>query len=173
MRPEEEVVVKRSILIVSLAVLLAIVSTAAIVSAAHEDRNFKARLSGDEEVPAVETVAHGGAKLKLSKDGDELTFKLRASRIVDVAQAHIHCGAEGVNGPIAVFLYSGPVVTPHGILSRGTLTAADLIALPDSPACPGGIATFDQLIAKMRSGDAYVNVHTVVNPGGEMRGQVR
>ena len=164
---------KRSMLIVSLVALLAIVSTAAIASAAHEDRNFKARLSGDEEVPAVDTDARGGAKFKLGKDGDELRFKLRAAKIEDVAVAHIHCGAEGVNGPIAVFLFSGPVVTPHGILSEGTLTAADLIALPDSPACPGGIATFDELIAKMRSGGAYVNVHTVVNPGGEIRGQVQ
>jgi len=160
-------------LIVSLSALLAIVGTAAIVSAAHEDRNFKARLSGGDEVPAVDTDARGGVKFKLSKDGDELTFKLRAAKIEDVVQAHIHCGAEGVNGPIAVFLYSGPVVTPHGILSEGTLTAADLIALPDSPPCPGGIATFDELIAKMRSGDTYVNVHTVVNPGGEIRGQLR
>jgi len=176
--------VKLRILIVSLVALLSVVSTAAIVSAhedshearhedSHEDRNFRARLSGGEEVPAVDTDARGGAKLKLSKDGDELQFKLRAKKIEDVTAAHIHCGAEGVNGPVAVFLYSGPVVTPHGILSEGTLTATDVIALPDSAACPGGIATFDDLIAKMRSGDAYVNVHTLVNPGGEIRGQVR
>lgn len=165
--------VKLRLLIVSLVALLAVLSTAAIVGAFHEDRDFRARLSGDEEVPAVDTDARGGAMFKLSKDGDELTFKLRANKIEDVTAAHIHCGAEDVNGPITVFLYSGPVVTPHGILSQGTLTAADLIALPDSPACPGGIATFDELIAKMRSGDAYVNVHTVVNPGGEIRGQVR
>ncbi|HJX61238.1 MAG TPA: CHRD domain-containing protein [Dehalococcoidia bacterium] len=174
---------KPRILILSLVTLLSIVSTAAIVSAhevrhedrqedRNEDRHFKARLSGDEEVPAVDTDARGRAKFKLSKDGDELDFRLRASKIEDVTAAHIHCGPEGVNGPVAVFLYSGPVVTPHGILSEGTLTAANLIALPDSPACPGGISTFDDLIAKMRSGGAYVNVHTTANPGGEIRGQV-
>lgn len=164
---------KRIMLIVSLAVLLAVVSTAAIVSADHGDRKFRARLSGGEEVPAVDTDARGGAKFKLSKDGDELAFKLQVSRIEDVVASHIHCGTEGVNGPITAFLFSGPAVTPHGILAQGTLTGADVIALPDSAACPGGIATFDDLIAKMRSGDAYVNVHTVVNPGGEIRGQVR
>ena len=174
---------KLRMLIVSLVALLAVISTAAIVSAhedrqedrnedRHEDRHFKARLSGDEEVPAVDTDARGGVKFKLSRDEDELEFRLRASKIEDVTAAHIHCGPEGVNGPVAVFLYSGPVVTPHGVLSEGTLTAANLIALPDSPACPGGIATFDELVAKMRSGGAYVNVHTVTNPGGEIRGQV-
>ena len=175
---------KARMLIVSLVALLSIVSTAAIVSAhedrqedrnedRHEDRHFKARLSGDEEVPAVDTDARGRAKFKLSKGGDELDFKLFAFRIEDVTAAHIHCGPDGVNGPVAAFLYAGPVVTPHGILSEGTLSAADVIALPDSPACPGGISTFDDLIVKMRSGGAYVNVHTVDHPGGEIRGQVR
>jgi hypothetical protein len=139
----------------------------------HEDRHFRARLSGDNEVPAVDTDARGSAKFKLNRDGDELQFKLRAFKIEDVTAAHIHCGAKGVNGPVAAFLYAGPVVTPHGILSEGTLTAADVVVLPDSAACPGGIADFDDLIAKMRSGDAYVNVHTMANPGGEIRGQVR
>ena len=76
-----------------------------------------------------------------------------------------------MNGPIVVFLYGlGPTVSPNGILSQGTITS--VIPRPDSPACPGGIATLADLIAKLESGDAYVNVHTVVKPGGEIRGQV-
>ena len=31
----------------------------------------------------------------------------------------------------------------------------------------------DQLIADIRAGNAYVNVHTTANPGGEIRGQLR
>jgi hypothetical protein len=157
-------------LIVSLVALLAIVGTAAIVGA-HESRHFDARLSGDAEVPAVDTDARGRAIMNLNRSEDALSFRLLA-KIEDVTAAHIHCGPEGVNGPVAAFLYPGPTVTPHGMLAKGSLTEADVIALPDSPACPGGISSFSDLIAKMRSGGAYVNVHTVTNPGGEIRGQV-
>jgi hypothetical protein len=64
-------------------------------------------------------------------------------------------------------------VSENGVLAEGTITAANVIPRPDSPACPGGVANFDDLIAKMRSGDAYVNVHTVAFPAGEIRGQLK
>src|SRR5262249_16050291 len=71
-----------------------------------------------------------------------------------------------------------------GVLAEGTITAANVIARPDSAACPGGLATFDDLVARLRSGDAYVNVHTDDGaappntgagdfPGGHIRGQAR
>jgi len=163
--------VKRRMLIVPLVAVLAMVALAAAASAG-ENRNFVAVLSGGEEVPAVDTHARGLAHFQLNQDGDELAFKLIVANIEDVVASHIHCGTEGVNGPVVVFLYPGPAVSPDGILAQGTLTAGDVIPRPDSPACPGGIATFDDLIAKMQSGGAYVNAHTVINPGGEIRGQV-
>lgn len=141
--------------------------------------NFRAHLSGGNEVPAVDTNATGQVWFKLSDDESALDFKLITANIVDVAQAHIHCGAAGVNGPVVVFLYPDappPILIPgrsDGVLSEGTATAANLIARPDSAECPGGIANFAQLIAKMRAGETYTNVHTMANPGGEVRGQNR
>ena len=163
---------KRNMLIVSLVAVLAIVAMAAAASAG-ENRNFVAVLSGGEEVPAVDTHARGLAEFQLSKDGGELGFRLIVANIEDVVASHIHCGTEGVNGPVVAFLYPGPVVSPNGILAQGTLTAADVIPRPDSPACPGGVANFDDLIAKMGSGGAYANVHTVGNPGGAIPGPGR
>ena len=153
-----------------LIVLLATVGTAA----ADNNRNFVAHLSGDEEVPSVATLAQGQAIFHLSKDGSALHFKLIVANIENVTQAHIHCGAVGVNGPIVVFLYGfGPVVSPDGILSEGTVTGANVIPLPPSAACPGGVANFADLIAKMQTGGAYVNAHTTGHPAGEIRGQIR
>lgn len=135
---------------------------------------FVAPLSGDEEVPPVDTNATGFAYFQL-EDNDELDFTLIVANIENITQAHIHCGAAGINGPVVAFLF-GPDpagVTVNGILSEGTITAADIISRPDSPECPDGVANFDDLIAKMRSGDTYANVHTLDNPGGEIRGQIR
>src|SRR3970040_999640 len=98
-----------------LIVLLATVGTAA----ADNTRNFVAHLSGDEEVPAVATLAQGQAIFHLSEDGSELHFKLIVANITNVVAAHIHVAPAGVNGPVVAFLY-GPAA-PGGGLSNGGL----------------------------------------------------
>jgi len=159
--------------IVILGTLLVLALLVAGPAAASSGRNFRAHLEGRNEVPAVSTRGQGQAIIQISDDETSLEFKLIAANIQDVTQAHIHCGAEDVAGPVVVFLYGfGPTVSPNGVLSQGVRTNANVIPRPDSPACPGGIANFAELVAKIRSGQAYVNVHTVNNPGGEIRGQL-
>ncbi|HET9487001.1 MAG TPA: CHRD domain-containing protein [Chryseosolibacter sp.] len=34
------------------------------------------------------------------------------------------------------------------------------------------MATFEDLVERMRTGGAYVNAHTPAYPGGEIRGQI-
>jgi hypothetical protein len=167
----KQVRVSLSLLVVTLVLLSMAVGTAVAAS----QHNFTASLKGRAEVPAVHTNAQGQAIFHLSRDGTALQYKLIVANIENVTQAHIHCAAEGVNGPVVAFLYglNAAGVTVNGILAEGTLTAANVIARPDSAACPGGVATFDDLIAKIRSGDAYVNVHTLAYPAGEVRGQIR
>jgi hypothetical protein len=159
--------------ILAVAALLTVVTGGAIAGAG-DNPNFVAVLSGDEEVPPVGTHAAGLAKYQLNKSGDQLSFKLIVANIDDVTQAHIHCGPAGVNGPVIAFLYGfGPTVTSNGILSEGSISNANVIVRPDSSACPGGVSDFDDVLAKMESGDAYTNVHTTAFPGGEIRGQIR
>jgi hypothetical protein len=137
-------------------------------------------LGGEHEVPARETPAQGQAIMKVLPDGQSISYKLIASNIDNIVQAHIHVGAAGANGPIAVFLF-GPVPAGggrhNGVLAQGTITAANFIGpLLNQP--------FSALIAEMRAGNTYVNVHTNDGvgspnsgpgdfPGGEVRGQVR
>lgn len=136
--------------------------------------NFVAPLSGDQEVPAVETRATGVARFKLSKDGESLDYKLNVANIDGITQAHIHCGPAGVNGSVVAFLFGleAAGVTVNGTLAEGTITASDVIPLSDSPACPGGIADFEELLDKMMAGGTYANVHTLAHPPGEIRGQI-
>jgi CHRD domain len=51
----------------------------------------------------------------------------------------------------------------------GTIVAANVIGPSDQGIAAGEIA---ELIAAIRAGRAYVNVHTTAFPGGELRGQI-
>ena len=100
------------------------------------------------------------------------------AKIEGVIGAHIHLAPAGANGPIVLsmvpdtagFLAGGPFIpdpgiTLKGILVEGTVTAADLVGpLMGQP--------LDFLIREMRNGNTYVNVHTVANRSGEIRGQI-
>jgi CHRD domain len=140
------------------------VALAVLPSTVSAGVNFKATLSGDKEVPPVETQARGVAKFKLRKGG--LVFKVNVANIDDVVASHIHCGAVGVNGPVGVTLFAGGPVSVNGTLAKGVITAPD-----EDNDC--GWPDLDAVVAALESGNAYVNVHTVANPGGEIRGQVK
>lgn len=142
------------------------------LTTANADRalNFKARLSGDQEVPPVMTVTTGTAILHVNRARTEIRFKLTVSNgagILGVAGAHLHCGLAGFNGPVAAFLAGAapPAGFEGEIQVRATLTDASV--LPTN--CGGNIA---ELVEAMLNGEVYVNVHSVENPGGEVRGQV-
>ena len=156
-------------LIVLLAVVT-LVGASAAPALAGENRNFGTHLTGSEEVPAVDTNAQGQAIFKLSKDGTELHYKLIVANIENVLMAHIHMAPAGQNGGIEVWLYPAsppPQLIPgrtNGVLAEGVITEGDLV---------GTLTTMEDLIAAMRAGNTYVNVHTTEFPGGEVRGQIR
>jgi hypothetical protein len=158
---------RTTILLVALAL-----STLGALPALSKSTTFIAHLSGANEVPAVETDGQGVAIVRVS--GESIRYQLISNHLVAATQAHIHCGAEGVNGPVVAFLFGfvADGVTSNGLLASGTIEAGDVIAVPDNEACPGGVADFDELLAKIAAGETYVNVHTVANPGGEIRGQL-
>jgi hypothetical protein len=156
-------------------ILTMLFATGVVYASPSASQNFVAPLSGGEEVPAVDTDARGVAIFRLDRGASELSYKLIVANIQNVTQAHIHCGAAGANGPVVAFLFGlNPAgVTVNGVLAEGTITAANVLPRPDSSACPGGVANFDDLLAKIQSGEAYVNVHTTQFPAGEIRGQIR
>lgn len=149
--------------------------------------NLGTHLTGDEEVPARPTRAQGQAIFRVSADGSTVDFRLIASNINNVNQAHIHCGPPGKNGDIRMWLY--PVVGPtgmatapgsgrhDGVLASGTFS-------PTGITCPAkDVGQEMPLLDAMRAGLTYVNVHTNDGvaptntgpgdfPGGEIRGQL-
>ncbi len=145
----------------------------------EEANNFTAQLDGDQEVPPRETEATGEASFQLS-DETELEFTLTVVNIQNLVAAHIHCAPAGENGPVGVTLF-GPVAPGGGAVD--TFSAGGSITTPDAGnGCEW--ADVAAVVEAMRSGNAYVNVHTDDGddppdtgpgdfPGGEIRGQIQ
>ncbi len=161
------------LLLVMAALGAAGMNRAAYASNGDDNRSrFIAELSGDQVVPTVSTWARGVAQFTLVRHGKALKFRLYAETISAVMVAQIQCGPAGFNGPVVMDLYNGLAINPQGWFAQGTITNAAIIPRPASPTCPGGIANLSDLLAKLRSGGAYVNIRSMSHSGGEIRGQI-
>ena len=118
-------------------------------------------LQGSQEVPPVTTSGTG--TFRATPGQTSLSYTLSASGLgSNVAAAHIHSGARGVNGPIVANFITTSTGTNSVNLS-GTITQADLVG-----PMAGNMTAF---MDAMRAGTLYVNVHSTTNPGGELRAQ--
>jgi glucose/arabinose dehydrogenase len=141
------------------------------IAPAVQQRNFRAHLSGREEVPnPVNTRAQGQAIFQLSKDGTELSFKVNVANIENVIGAHIHLAPAGQNGLIVLPMLGNPFIPDPGVTVQGTLVEGTATATDVSGPLAGDLQA---LIAAMQAGNTYVNVHTITVRSGEIRGQVR
>jgi hypothetical protein len=141
------------------------------------DRVF-AHLEGENEVPAVSTVARG--RFSADIDDDTVEWELSFEGLQGtITQAHIHFAQANVNGGIMVWLCGtanlpGPAGTqpcPQSGTISGTITAAEVVG-------PGGAqqlgaGEFAEFVAALKKELAYANVHTNLSTGGEIRGQIK
>ncbi|MDN5847517.1 MAG: CHRD domain-containing protein [Candidatus Nitrosocosmicus sp.] len=132
------------------------------VFAKHEQ---VASLSGQEEVPPVDTQATGMAEFTpVAPTNETVDFNVNATDIQGVTAGHIHSGAVGENGEVVVTLFTFD--TPQDMVSEnGTITADMLEGEMQG-------MTIADLITAMKDGNTYVNFHTEQNPSGEIRGQI-
>src|SRR4026208_1229356 len=82
----------------------AMLTNGAPAAFAQQSQTFTAKLTGNNEVPPVNTPATGMAQFQLSSDGKELNYDLSATNLKGFMMAHVHQGKAGENGP--------PVTTP-------------------------------------------------------------
>lgn len=116
-------------------------------------------LSGDNEVPAVDTSARGKAIIRINKSETEIYYKIIVNNLDTPTAAHFHMGTAGNTGGVVATLYMGGADgTTNGLLAEGVITAED--------------ADVTMIIESIRAGSIYVNVHTPENPSGELRGQL-
>jgi hypothetical protein len=132
------------------------------------DTEFEAALSGENEVPPVSTTATGTATLTV--EGSEIAYRVEVAGLENVLVSHIHVGAPGENGPVRLNLCNTDDTPPcattgTGVLVEGSNGNTAILGTSED-------ITFDSLLSAIRVGNAYVNVHTTQNMGGEIRGQI-
>lgn len=126
-----------------------------------------APLTGAEENPGVLTGAHGNAIITIDRAAQKITYRLNVYNLPSgLTASHIHVGPVGQNGPV-IFNFNISQNVSNDFAIVGELTAADLV-----PRAAQGINSWDDAIFAIASGNAYANVHSAVNPGGEIRGQL-
>ena len=162
----------------ALAILaVALMSSAVADVAAGSDRSrVRAELSGYQEVPTLSNAGTGRFDARIDDEAGTITFRLTYRGLSAAASAaHIHLGARAVNGGVSAFLCGGgskpacPAGTTTEAMVTGTIVAADVIGPVDQGIAAG---EFGELVAALRAGATYANVHNSVRPGGEIRGQI-
>jgi CHRD domain len=178
----------RLIKAVGAAAFVVLWGAAANAGGASNTDQFSARLSGFQEVGALNnetgailTEGAGTLQLDLDKKSQTASYKLTFSNLTTAAtMAHIHFGKVHVPGGIMVWLCQtmakpSPVAgTPScpvaGGSVSGMITAASVIAITGQNVPAMSFAALEDALL---SDTAYANVHTVSFPAGEIRGQVR
>ncbi|HSJ60978.1 MAG TPA: CHRD domain-containing protein [Jiangellaceae bacterium] len=169
---------RRRTAVIAMLSLAVAIGMGTVATASSSVMNMTTHLSTAEEVPtpvfdSIDRNPQGEAVIRLSQEG-ELTYRLNVANIENVLMAHIHIAPPGSAGPIVVWLYpNDPPLAPrlisgfsNGPLTTGTITDADLTG-------PLAGGTVEDLLAQVRAGNAYVNVHTDQNRPGEIRGQIQ
>jgi hypothetical protein len=169
---------KTSRLLLGLGIAAIGLSATAIAGSDRPDY-LRARLRASNEVPVVISEARGEFQAKINWAAQTIEYELSYRGLEGtVTQAHIHLGQPFAAGGISIWFCANPPITPPAGTQAcppapakisGTISAAEVIG-PAGQAVPAG--SFEDAVKAIRSGNAYVNVHSTSAPGGEIRGQI-
>ena len=128
-----------------------------------------AQLNGANEppIPGINTGAFGSATVIVDMAARTVTYKVDVFNLPSgVTASHIHVGAVGTAGPVVVN-FAPPVPASNDFGFSGVVKDTEFLLRPDQ-----GIRSADDMFQAILGGNSYVNVHSSVNPGGEIRGQL-
>jgi len=174
--------------IIAIAVAAALAAAGTSTFADGGKSTFTTNLTGYQETPVtLNSPGSGEFAAKVSKDGKSIDYVLTYRDLpTNVLQSHIHFGRPALTGSIVLFLCTNlappanvpaPPACPQAPVGgatakvTGTLTAANVISPTSTPqGLAGGDTGFAQVVAAIRNGAAYANVHTDQFKSGEIRG---
>lgn len=142
---------------------IALLCTVALASTAAAQTTYIGVLTGATEVPPVATAATGNATVVLNAAQTQLLVTVQFQNLTGTYTAsHIH-------GPIPAGQNAGVKWGFVGV-PAGWVLAPDLKSGTLTNFLVTGITPTD--VANLNSGNFYVNIHSTVFPGGELRAQL-
>jgi len=129
---------------------------------------FVALLSGANETPApgVLTGAFGTANVTLDLATRTVSWNIDVFNLPSgMSAGHFHVGGPGLAGPTVVNFTFPPNISNDFNITGSASSASNL--RPEQ-----GIRSWDDFLQALMGGQVYANIHTTVNGGGEIRGQV-
>ncbi len=147
--------------------------------ASAQQEQFAAVLTGTGEIPA--NASPGTGSVLITVNLSTLIMDVHASfsgLLGTTTAAHIHCCTSvpgSANVGVATGLFSSfPLGVTSGTYDQsfnmGLATSWNPLFLAAHGVLPSN--AFNDLVAGMETGNAYFNVHTLLFPGGEIRGLV-
>jgi len=138
--------------------------------AAAQSFTLTANLSGAGEATTtangINTGAFGDCRIVVDMTAQTVSYTVNVFNLPSgVVASHIHVGAERTAGPVVVN-FVVPATASNDFGFSGTVAFSAFVLRPDQ-----GIRSSDDMVQAILGGNSYCNVHSQVNPGGEIRGQ--
>ena len=142
----------------------------AAAPASAQSFTLTAQLNGGNEATqtanGVNTGSFGDCSITLDLGAQSLSYSVRVFNLPSgVTASHIHVGSDKTAGPVVVN-FAPPVNASNDFGFTGTVAFSAFVLRPDQ-----GIRSADDMVQAIIGGNSYCNVHSTVNPGGEVRGQ--
>jgi hypothetical protein len=145
----------------------AIIMMGLTAPAQAETIRFTALLSGGNETPVILTGAFATATVELDTTSQTVSWVIDVFNLPSgINNAHFHVAGVGIAGPTVVNIPFTANQSNDFRLS-GSATSANLNVRAEQ-----GIRSWDDFMQSLVGEQTYLNIHTTVNGGGEIRGQV-
>lgn len=130
---------------------------------------YVAQLSASNEVPANPSTAIGRVVLLVNRDASAAEYSVEVDGLsAGIQGGHFHRGPAGANGPVILSFFFDSSGNPTNSVTPGTTD----LEINKAIARTLTKSQLDVILADLRAGNLYANVHTPTRPGGEVRGQM-
>ena len=130
---------------------------------------YVAQFSAANEVPVNPSTAVGRVVLLVNRDATSAEYSVEVDGLsAGIQGGHFHRGAAGVNGPVVLSFF----FNSSGVATNSVTPGTTDLEINKAVARTITKDQLDTILADLRAGNLYANVHTPNRPGGEVRGQM-
>ena len=166
------------LIIASIVISFQLIYTYPMVNAANQIDRYWSALTGDRQIPPVNTDARGYVGLKFDDDLGVFVFTVNAKNIGNVTGIYVYKGDKNQNGSVVLDLLKAEKehkindIKILNVTSKGKLTGTLAAGGATKDNLQGELKgkSFSDFYNLMVNGSIYVIVHTIDFPNGEIRG---